>query len=70
MSYRTQKVSLILFSFFFFFRTCLQERYWRSVLFHNHFGFLSSSGYEMDEENQRQQEKEQQELLMKMFAVS
>lgn len=51
-------------------RMCLQEQYWRSVLFHNHFGFLSASGYETDEESQRKQEKEQQELLMKMFAVS
>ena len=50
---------------------CLfQEQYWRSMLFHNHFSFLSSSGYEVNEESQRQQEKEQQEVLMKMFAVS
>ncbi|MCJ8737169.1 hypothetical protein PDJAM_G00020940 [Pangasius djambal] len=48
----------------------MEEQYWRSVLFHNHFGFLLSSGYETDEESQRQQEKEQQELLMKMFALS
>ncbi|XP_060789640.1 WD repeat and HMG-box DNA-binding protein 1 isoform X2 [Neoarius graeffei] len=48
----------------------MEEQYWRSVLFHNHFGYLSSSGYETDEESQRQQEKEQQELLMKMFALS
>ncbi|XP_017330803.1 WD repeat and HMG-box DNA-binding protein 1 isoform X2 [Ictalurus punctatus] len=48
----------------------MEEQYWRSVLFHNHFGFLSSSGYDTDEEGQRQQEKEQQELLMKMFALS
>ncbi|XP_062863778.1 WD repeat and HMG-box DNA-binding protein 1 [Trichomycterus rosablanca] len=48
----------------------MEEQYWRSVIFHNHFNFLSSSGYEVDEENRRQQEKEQQELLMKMFALS
>ncbi|XP_049319964.1 WD repeat and HMG-box DNA-binding protein 1 isoform X2 [Astyanax mexicanus] len=48
----------------------MEEQYWRSVLFHNHFSFLSSSGYEVNEENQRQQEKEQQEALMKMFALS
>ncbi|KAG7327957.1 hypothetical protein KOW79_007901 [Hemibagrus wyckioides] len=48
----------------------MEEQYWRSMLFHNHFGFLSSSGYETDEASQRQQEKEQQELLMKMFALS
>ncbi|KAL7872791.1 hypothetical protein AOLI_G00118620 [Acnodon oligacanthus] len=48
----------------------MEEQYWRSVLFHNHFSFLSSSGYEVNEESQRQQEKEQQEALMKMFALS
>lgn len=40
------------------------------MLFHNHYGFLSSNGYEIDSEGQSQAEKEQQELLMKMFAVS
>lgn len=48
----------------------MEEQYWRSVMFHEHFSFLSSRGYEVDEESQRQQEKEQQELLMKMFALS
>uniref|UniRef100_A0A8C0YB90 WD repeat and HMG-box DNA-binding protein 1 n=1 Tax=Cyprinus carpio carpio TaxID=630221 RepID=A0A8C0YB90_CYPCA len=48
----------------------MEEQYWRSMLFHNHFGFLSSSGYEIDSEGQSQAEKEQQELLMKMFALS
>ncbi|XP_027015804.2 WD repeat and HMG-box DNA-binding protein 1 isoform X1 [Tachysurus fulvidraco] len=48
----------------------MEEQYWRSVLFHNHFGYLSSSGYETDEASQREKEKEQQELLMKMFALS
>uniref|UniRef100_A0AAR2JRR2 WD repeat and HMG-box DNA-binding protein 1 n=1 Tax=Pygocentrus nattereri TaxID=42514 RepID=A0AAR2JRR2_PYGNA len=48
----------------------MEEQYWRSLLFHNHFSFLSSSGYEVNEESQRQQEKEQQEALMKMFALS
>lgn len=47
-----------------------QEQYWRSVLFHNHYSFLSSSGYEIDEEAETRSQKEQQELLMKMFAVS
>ncbi|TRY65226.1 hypothetical protein DNTS_002934 [Danionella cerebrum] len=46
------------------------EQYWRSSLFHNHYGFLSSSGYEIDGEAQARAEKEQQELLMKMFALS
>uniref|UniRef100_A0A4W5LEG5 WD repeat and HMG-box DNA-binding protein 1 n=1 Tax=Hucho hucho TaxID=62062 RepID=A0A4W5LEG5_9TELE len=48
----------------------MEEQYWRSVLLHNHYGFLSSSGYEIDEEGQSQAQKEQQELLMKMFALS
>ncbi|KAJ7991022.1 hypothetical protein DPEC_G00292930 [Dallia pectoralis] len=48
----------------------MEEQYWRSVLLQNHFGFLSSSGYEIDEEGQSQAQKEQQELLMKMFALS
>ncbi|XP_014877029.1 WD repeat and HMG-box DNA-binding protein 1 [Poecilia latipinna] len=48
----------------------MEEQYWRSVLFHNHFSFLSSSGYEVDEAAQTQSDKEQQELLMKMFALS
>lgn len=47
-----------------------QEQYWRSVLFHNHYSFLSSSGYEIDDEGETRSQKEQQELLMKMFAVS
>lgn len=47
-----------------------QEQFCRSVLFHNHYSFLSSSGYEIDEDGRSQSQKEQQELLMKMFAVS
>ena len=47
-----------------------QEQFLRSVLFHNHYSFLSSSGYETDEDGQSRSQKEQQELLMKMFAVS
>uniref|UniRef100_A0A3Q3W2A2 WD repeat and HMG-box DNA-binding protein 1 n=1 Tax=Mola mola TaxID=94237 RepID=A0A3Q3W2A2_MOLML len=48
----------------------MEEQYWRSVLFHSHYGFLLSSGYEIDEQAQSQSQKEQQELLMKMFALS
>lgn len=48
----------------------MEEQYWRSVLFHNHYHFLSSAGYEIDADAQTQSEKEQQELLMKMFALS
>ncbi|MFT7801778.1 WD repeat and HMG-box DNA-binding protein 1 [Arapaima gigas] len=48
----------------------MEEQYWRSLLFQNHFDFLSSSGYETDEEARSRGQKEQQELLMKMFALS
>ncbi|XP_061594098.1 WD repeat and HMG-box DNA-binding protein 1 [Cololabis saira] len=48
----------------------MEEQFWRSVLFHNHHDFLSSSGYELDEDAHSQSQKEQQELLMKMFALS
>ncbi|XP_037104010.1 WD repeat and HMG-box DNA-binding protein 1 isoform X2 [Syngnathus acus] len=48
----------------------MEEQFWRSMLFHNHYSFLSSSGYEVDEVGQSQSQKEQQELLMKMFALS
>lgn len=40
------------------------------MLFHNHFDFLDASGYEFDEAGKSLVQKEQQELLMKMFAVS
>ncbi|CAL8379256.1 unnamed protein product [Arctogadus glacialis] len=48
----------------------MEEQYWRSTLLQNHYSFLSSSGYEVDDEGQNQNQKEQQELLMKMFALS
>ncbi|KAM3625824.1 uncharacterized protein V6R79_018136 [Siganus canaliculatus] len=48
----------------------MEEQFWRSMLFHNHYSFLSSSGYEIDEDKQSHSQKEQQELLMKMFALS
>lgn len=47
-----------------------QEQYWRSVVFHNHVDYLSKNGYELDENAKSQLVKEQQELLMKLFAVS
>lgn len=47
-----------------------QEQYWRSVVFHNHVDYLSKNGYELDESAKSQAVKEQQELLMKLFAVS
>ncbi|XP_070763353.1 WD repeat and HMG-box DNA-binding protein 1 [Enoplosus armatus] len=48
----------------------MEEQFWRSVLFHNHYSFLTASGYEIDEDGQSQSQKEQHELLMKMFALS
>ncbi|KAM9409995.1 WD repeat and HMG-box DNA-binding protein 1 isoform 2-T2 [Pholidichthys leucotaenia] len=48
----------------------MEEQFWRSVLFHNHYSFLSSANYEVDEEAQARSQKEQQEVLMKMFALS
>uniref|UniRef100_H2MZK2 WD repeat and HMG-box DNA-binding protein 1 n=1 Tax=Oryzias latipes TaxID=8090 RepID=H2MZK2_ORYLA len=48
----------------------MEEQFWRSALFHNHYCFLSTSGFEVDEDAQTRSEKEKQELLMKMFALS
>ncbi|NXF08688.1 WDHD1 protein, partial [Smithornis capensis] len=48
----------------------MEEQYWRSVVFHNHLDYLSKNGYEFDENAKNQAVKEQQELLMKLFALS
>ncbi|NXF44715.1 WDHD1 protein, partial [Oceanites oceanicus] len=48
----------------------MEEQYWRSVVFHNHVDYLSKNGYEVDENAKSQSVKEQQELLMKLFALS
>ncbi|XP_042655129.1 LOW QUALITY PROTEIN: WD repeat and HMG-box DNA-binding protein 1 [Tyto alba] len=48
----------------------MEEQYWRSVVFHNHVDYLSKNGYELDESAKSQSVKEQQELLMKLFALS
>ncbi|KFR05812.1 WD repeat and HMG-box DNA-binding protein 1 [Nipponia nippon] len=48
----------------------MEEQYWRSVVFHNHVDYLSKNGYELDENTKTQSVKEQQELLMKLFALS
>ncbi|KFV12474.1 PREDICTED: WD repeat and HMG-box DNA-binding protein 1 [Pterocles gutturalis] len=48
----------------------MEEQYWRSVVFHNHVDYLSKNGYELDENARSQSVKEQQELLMKLFALS
>nr|DBA14710.1 TPA: hypothetical protein GDO54_005640 [Pyxicephalus adspersus] len=48
----------------------MEEQYWRSQIFTNHFHYLSRNGYECDENAKMEIQKEQQELLMKMFALS
>ncbi|XP_054018175.1 WD repeat and HMG-box DNA-binding protein 1 [Dryobates pubescens] len=48
----------------------MEEQYWRSLVFHNHVDYLSKNGYEVDENAKSQALKEQQELLMKLFALS
>ncbi|XP_009994758.1 PREDICTED: WD repeat and HMG-box DNA-binding protein 1 [Chaetura pelagica] len=48
----------------------MEEQYWRSVLFHHHLGYLSKNGYELDGNITSQAVREQQELLMKLFALS
>ncbi|KAM9556396.1 WD repeat and HMG-box DNA-binding protein 1 isoform 1-T2 [Guaruba guarouba] len=48
----------------------MEEQYWRSVVFHNHMDYVSKNGYELDESAKSQAVKEQQELLMKLFALS
>uniref|UniRef100_A0A8C0J107 WD repeat and HMG-box DNA-binding protein 1 n=1 Tax=Chelonoidis abingdonii TaxID=106734 RepID=A0A8C0J107_CHEAB len=48
----------------------MEEQFWRSVLFHNHLDYLSKNGYEYDENAKNEAAKEQQELLMKLFALS
>lgn len=48
----------------------LQEQFWHSVLFHNYLDYLAKNGYDYEESTKNQAVKEQQELLMKMLAVS
>ncbi|XP_037359278.1 WD repeat and HMG-box DNA-binding protein 1 [Talpa occidentalis] len=48
----------------------MEEQFWRSVLFHNHLDYLAKNGYEYKESTKNQAIKEQQELLMKMLALS
>ncbi|XP_069466351.1 WD repeat and HMG-box DNA-binding protein 1 [Ambystoma mexicanum] len=48
----------------------MEEQYWRSVVFNHHIDYLSQNDYEFDESVKTQTMKEQQELLMKMFALS
>ncbi|XP_055292375.1 WD repeat and HMG-box DNA-binding protein 1 isoform X3 [Moschus berezovskii] len=48
----------------------MEEQYWRSVIFHNHLDYLAKNGYEYEESTKNQATREQQELLMKMLALS
>ncbi|XP_062945969.1 WD repeat and HMG-box DNA-binding protein 1 isoform X2 [Cynocephalus volans] len=48
----------------------MEEQFWRSVLFHSHLDYLAKNGYEYEESTKNQATKEQQELLMKMLALS
>ncbi|XP_074069549.1 WD repeat and HMG-box DNA-binding protein 1 isoform X1 [Macrotis lagotis] len=48
----------------------MEEQFWRSVIFHNYLDYLSANDYEYEESTKNQAVKEQQELLMKMFALS
>ncbi|XP_066198427.1 WD repeat and HMG-box DNA-binding protein 1 [Saccopteryx leptura] len=48
----------------------MEEQFWRSVVFHNHLDYLAQNGYEYEESTKNQAIKEQQELLLKMLALS
>nr|XP_048285951.1 WD repeat and HMG-box DNA-binding protein 1 isoform X1 [Myodes glareolus] len=48
----------------------MEEQFWHSVLFHNYLDYLAKNGYEYEESTRNQAVKEQQELLMKMLALS
>lgn len=48
----------------------MEEQFWRSVIFHNYLDYLAKNGYEYEESTKNQATKEQQELLMKMLALS
>ncbi|XP_037011581.2 WD repeat and HMG-box DNA-binding protein 1 [Artibeus jamaicensis] len=48
----------------------MEEQFWRSVVFHNHFDYLAKNGYEYEESSKNQAIREQHELLLKMFALS
>lgn len=48
----------------------MEEQFWHSVLFHNYLDYLAKNGYDYEENIKNQAVKEQQELLMKMLALS
>ena len=48
----------------------LQDTYWQRVLFSGHLDHLAAEGYDVDDTVRSQALMPQQEMLMKMFAVS
>lgn len=48
----------------------MEEQYWHSVLFHNYLDYLANTGYDYEESIKTQAVREQQELLMRMLALS
>ncbi|XP_076787282.1 WD repeat and HMG-box DNA-binding protein 1 isoform X2 [Arvicanthis niloticus] len=48
----------------------MEEQFWHSVLFHNYLDYLAKNGYDYEESIKNQAVKEQQELLLKMLALS
>ncbi|XP_006894404.1 PREDICTED: WD repeat and HMG-box DNA-binding protein 1 [Elephantulus edwardii] len=48
----------------------MEEQFWRSVMFHNYLDYLAKNDYEYKESTKTQAVREQQELLIKMFALS
>ncbi|XP_004601816.2 WD repeat and HMG-box DNA-binding protein 1 [Sorex araneus] len=48
----------------------MEEQFWHSVMFHNYLDYLAKNGYEYDESIKNKAVREQQELLMKMLALS
>ncbi len=48
----------------------LEESYWKTDLLNQHCDHAASLGYEVDEMTKAQAERQKQESIMKMFAVS
>ncbi|XP_075387453.1 WD repeat and HMG-box DNA-binding protein 1 [Tenrec ecaudatus] len=48
----------------------MEEEFWRSVMFHNYLDYLAKNDYEYEESIKDQATREQQELLLKMLALS
>ncbi|XP_042637921.1 WD repeat and HMG-box DNA-binding protein 1 [Orycteropus afer afer] len=48
----------------------MEEQFWRSVMFHNYLEYLAKNNYEYEESTKDQAIREQQELLLKMLALS